>query len=117
MKCRKDLGGNTRMTLSSTVAEWAAAYEQECGKKPNEQVLQIAEHISKVGKILRELGKKDAQQEKNARPTNVFPALVEKAFRLDVDEDHETVQAVADLWQSDYMDGYNSAKEEFSPSF
>lgn len=96
------------MILSPMVAEWAAAYEQEHGQKPAELVLQIAEHILKVGKMLTELGKKDAQKGKSAYPADVFPALVVKAFRLDDDEGRETVQAVADLWQSDYMDGYDA---------
>ena len=112
------------MTLSPTVTERAEAYEQEHGHKPADLVLQIAEHILKVGKMLTELGQKDAQEGKSAYPADVFPALVVKAFRLDdvfpalvvkafrldVDEDHETVQAVADLWQSDYMDGYNTGE-------
>lgn len=98
------------MTLSPMVTEWAEAYEQEHGHKPADLVLQIAEHILKVGKMLTELGQKDAQEGKSAYPADVFPALVVKAFRLDVDEDHETAQAVADLWQSDYMDGYNTGE-------
>lgn len=98
------------MTLSPTVTEWAEAYEQEHGHKPADLVLRIAEHILNVGKMLTELGQKDAQEGKSAYPADVFPALVVKAFRLDVDEDHETVQAVADLWQSDYMDGYNTGE-------
>lgn len=94
------------MNLSPTVAEWAADYEQEYGHRPAESVLQIAEHISKVGDMLVNQGRKDAQKGKDPYPAAVFPALVVKAFRLEVDEDYETVQAVADLWQSDYMDGY-----------
>lgn len=97
------------MTLSPMVAEWAADYEQEHGNKPNELVLQIAEHILKVGKMLTELGRKDAQQGKSAYPADVFPELVAKAFRLDVGKDRETVQAVTDLWQSDYLDGYTGS--------
>lgn len=99
------------MSLSPMVTERAESYEQEHGHKPADLVLQIAEHILKVGKMLTELGQKDAQEGKSAYPADVFPALVVKAFRLDVDEDHETVQAVADLWQSDYMDGYTAATE------
>ena len=95
------------MTLSPMVAEWVAAYTQEHGRKPADLVIQITEHILKVGKMLTELGRKDAQEDKTPYPADVFPALVIEAFRMDVDEDHETVQAVADLWQSDYMDGYN----------
>lgn len=98
------------MNLSPTVTEWAEAYEQEHGHKPADLVLRIAEHILKVGKMLTELGQKDAQQGKSAYPADVFPAQVVKAFRLDVDEDHETVQAVADLWQSNYTDGYNTGE-------
>lgn len=96
------------MTLSPMVVEWAEAYEQEHGHKPTDLVLRIAEHIQKVGKMLTELGQKDAQRGKSAYPADVFPALVVKAFQLDVDEDHETVLAVADLWQSNYMDGYDA---------
>lgn len=87
------------MTLSPMVSEWAEAYEQEHGHNPAELVLQIAEHILKVGKKLTELGQKDAQQGKSAYPADIFQALAAKAIRLDVDEDHETVQAVAAfLW-------------------
>lgn len=110
--CRCDLysfraEGFGCMTLSPIVAEWAEAYKQEHGHKPADMSLQIAEHILKVGKMLTNLGQKDAQEVKTPYPADVFPALVLKAFRMDVDEDHETVQAVADLWQSNYMDGYN----------
>lgn len=99
------------MTLSPMVAEWAEAYEQERGHKPSELALQVAEHIEKVGKMLTEHGWKDAQQGKEPYSAESFPALVIQAFRMDVDEDHETVQAVADIWQSDYMDGYNSESQ------
>lgn len=95
------------MTLSPVVAESVAAYEQEHGSKPADLVLQIAEHILKVGKMFTNLGQKDSREGKAPYPADVFPALVIKAFRMDVAENHETVQAVADLWQSDYMDGYN----------
>ena len=79
-------------------------------KQPTELSLKAAEHILKVGKMLTELGQKDAQQGKSAYPADVFPALVVKAFRLDVAEDHETVLAVADLWQSNYMGGYTERR-------
>lgn len=95
------------MTLSPMVAELVAAYEQEHGHKPADLVLQIAEHILKVGKMLTNLGQKDAQEGKTPYPADAFPTLVIKAFRMDGNENPETVQAVADLWQSDYMDGYN----------
>ena len=98
------------MTLSHIVTERAEAYYQEHERKPADLVLRIAEHILKVGKMLTELGQKDAQQGKSAYPANVFPALVVKAFRLDVDENHETVQAVADLWKSNYMAGFDTGE-------
>ena len=94
------------MTLSPTVAKWAEIYEQEYGHKPTDLVLQIAEHIEKVCKMLNEQGQKDAQQGKHARPADFFPALVIKAFGMDISKHPDTVQAVADLWQSYYMDGY-----------
>ena len=95
------------MTLSLTVTKLAEAYEQEHGHKPADLVLRIAEHILKVGKMLTELGQKDAQQGKSAYPVDYFPTLVIKAFGMDISKHPDTVQAVADLWQSDYMDGYN----------
>lgn len=94
------------MKLSTMVADLAADYEQEHGQKPIGQALQIAEHILKVGAMLTELGRKNAQQGESAYSADVFSVLVVKAFQLDADEDHETVQAIADLWQFDYMDGY-----------
>lgn len=95
------------MTLSPMVAEWVAAYEQEHGCKPADLVLQIEEHILKVGKMLTNLGQKDAQEGKTPYPADIFPALVLKAFGNDISKHPDTVQAIADLWQSDYMDGYN----------
>ena len=57
--------------------------------------------------MLYEQGQKDAQQGTCARPADFFPALVIKAFGNDISKHPDTVQSVADLWQSDYMDGYN----------
>lgn len=94
------------MTLSPTVAEWAEAYEQENGHKPAELSLQIAEHILKVGKMLTDLGHKDAQEGRNPYQSDEFPALVCKAFRLRRDEQPELVQGIADIWRNNYMEGY-----------
>lgn len=96
------------MSLSPMVEKWAAAYEEEYGKRPGDLVLQIAEHIEKAGEMLTEQGRKDAQEGKHAYPAQFFPALVIKAFREGIGKHPDTVQAVADLWQSDYMDGYCS---------
>ena len=104
-KCRVVL--QEQITHTPMVTAWAVAYEQEYGQKPGEMVLRIAEHILKVGKMLTELGKKDAREGKRAYSVTFFPDLVVKAFRLDVGKTHEMVQAVANLWQSDYMNGYN----------
>lgn len=95
------------MELSLYVTEWANIYEQQHGHEPEGLLLQIAEHIMKVGQMLTERGREDAQQGKSAYHADVFPSLVLTAFRWDLCEDHETVQAIADLWQSYYMDGYN----------
>lgn len=99
------------MILSPMVAECAAAYEQECGKHSAELVPQIAEQIQNVSKMLMNLGRETAQQGERACSTEVFPALVAEIFRLDLVEDHLTVQVVANLWQSDYMNGYNTGEE------
>lgn len=96
------------MILSPMVTKWAEAYEQEHGCKPNRWVLQMAEHIENVRKKLNELGKKDAQQGKRARPASFFPAIVRKAFGTDIFEHPDTVQAVAEVWQFSYMNGYNN---------
>lgn len=96
------------MSLSPMTAEWAAVYEQEHGQRPAELVLQIAEHILKVGKMLTNLGQKDAQEGKTPYPADIFPALVREAFQAI--PEGATVKEIADLWQSDYMDGYNTGE-------
>ena len=103
-KCREDL--QEQISHTPMVLSWAAVYEQEYGQKPSEKGLRMAEHILKVGKMLTELGQNDACEGKRAYSATFFSDLVVKAFRLDVGKTHEMVQAVADLWQSDYMDGY-----------
>lgn len=99
------------MSLSPVVEKWAVVYEQEHGLRPGERVLQIVEHILTVGKMLTKRGEEDAQQGKSTYPSAVFPALVVKAFGMDISKHPDTVQAVAELWQSDYMDGYNEGKD------
>ncbi len=94
------------MTLSPTVTEWAEAYEQEHGHKPSDLALRVAEHILKVGKMLNAVGRKDAIAGRSPASADVFPALVYKAFSLRRDECPETVQDIADIWQNDYMKGY-----------
>lgn len=108
-KCRVDL--QEQISHTPVVLAWAEAYEQEHGHKLSDLVLQIAEHIEKGCKMLNELGQKDAQQGKCAHPADFFPALVIKAFGMDISKHPDTVQAVADLWQSDYMDGYQEGSE------
>lgn len=99
------------MKLSPEVAEWAEAYEQKHGHKPNELLVQIVEHIMKVNDTLTERGKNDAQKGKKALYADYFPELFRKVFGLDPGAHDETVQAVADLWKSAYMNGYNAVKE------
>ena len=99
------------MNLSPTVVEWAAAYEQEHGHKPNDLLVQITEHIIKVCDILRERGKEDAQRGNGAHHADYFPQLVRNAFGIDPEAHDDTAQAVADLWESAYMNGYNAVKE------
>ncbi len=97
------------MSLSPTVAELEAVYEQEHGCKPGNLALRIAEHILKVGDKLTKLGWKDAQQGESAPPVQCFQALAIKVFRMD-DEDHETAQDIAELWRDYYMDGYEAGR-------
>ena len=108
-KCREDL--QEQISHTPVVLAWAAVYEQEYGQKPGEEVLRMAEHILRVGKMLTELGQKDAQEGKRAYSATFFLDLVAKAFQLDTGKVHEMVQTVADLWQSDYMDGYQEGSE------
>lgn len=98
------------MIVSPILTELAEAYEQEHGQKPSEPVLHIVEHIQQVGRLLKDQGRKDAQQGNNAYSANAFSMLVVKAFHLDAVEDRETVQAIAALWQDDYMSAFASVK-------
>lgn len=90
--------------------KWVKVYEQERGHRPSEMVIQIAMHIDKVGDMLRKRGREDAQKGEKEYSTEVFCALVRKAFQMKPDEHLETVQAIADVWQLDYMEGYNAGK-------
>lgn len=92
------------MNLSPMVAEWVAAYEQEHGRKPAELAIQAVEHIVKIGEQLTELGRKDAQEGKEAYWSGEFPKLVRIVFHNIPSE--ATTKEIAELWQSDYMDGY-----------
>lgn len=94
------------MTLSPMVAEYVAIYEQEHGHKPTKLVIQIAEHIAKVGEKLRKSGSADASEGYQARHRDAFKSLVCKAFHLEAGEDPEFVEAIADLWMAYYMEGY-----------
>lgn len=96
------------MNLSPIVAGWAAAYEQEMGRRPHEKSLQIAEGIMAVKEMFVEQGEQDARQGKPTYSPSVFPALAATALRMDLSLDHETVQIVADLWYSGYMVGYSN---------
>ena len=98
------------MNLSPTIVKCAAIYEQDHGHNPSELAIRVVNHIDQEGNRLRKQGQDDARKGMKAYPADYFQALAVKAFRMDVDEDHETVQAVADLWQSDYMDGYNTGE-------
>lgn len=96
------------MTLSPVVAEWAAIYEQEYGRQPCAQALQIAEHIEKVGILLREQGHRDAQISTHSHIDEI-PMLVKKAFPNT--PSNEIVQEIAGVWQSSYMKGYQEGGE------
>lgn len=89
-------------------------YEQEYGRKPSETVIRMAEHIEKVGKMLWEQGATDAQEGKKPRHREAHETLVRYAFQLGTDQSPDFVEAIAELWQSDCMEGYSTGKEVHS---
>lgn len=91
------------------VEEWVTSYEQEHGRKLTELVIQVVKHIDKVGDMLKVQGQKDAQEGKKPYSIDAFLALVRKVFH-NVLED-ATTKEIADLWQSDYMDGYEGVEK------
>lgn len=99
------------MSFSILVTEFAETYERECGDKPSELVLRVAEHILKVGNTLQERGRKDAQAGQKAYSAEIFHALVRKAFCLGPDDEHDMVDDIADLLQSNYMEGYYNGEK------
>ena len=78
---------------------------------PTISVVQMEQHLTKVANLLTEEGRKEAQEGKEARPIDDFIDIAARAFRLDPAKDLKTVQAVADLWESVYMNEYNAVKE------
>ena len=100
------------MSFSPLTAKWMAAYEQEYGGKPSEEAVRIMEHISKVGTMLRNQGRKDAQERRKPLDAAVMQALVRWVFHWDADEDPELVEPAADLWMAGYMAGYQEGGED-----
>lgn len=94
--------------VSPVVADWIATYEHEYGHGPAERFVQLAEHIHACCMMFAELGQKHSYDGKSAYPAEVFPEIVSKSLRLNVGEDQDVINVVADLWQSSYMKGYCS---------
>jgi len=94
------------MTLSPMVAEWVAIYEQKYGRKPTETAIRMTEHIVKVGGMLKKQAGRDIREGRKALQDEAFHSLVRWVFSMDKKQDPEFVQAIAELWQSDYMEGY-----------
>lgn len=87
------------------VEEWIIAHEQKYGQKPSEAAKKIVEHVIKVGDILANKGREDGQKGKQRYSDEAFSQLVRDVFHM-TDADADVVESVADLWKSDYMDGY-----------
>lgn len=88
------------------VEEWMIAYEQKHGRKPSEPLVKVIKHIDKVGDILRIKGEEDGKKGERRYSDEAFPQLVRDVFRMGPNADVETVQAIAELWQADYLEGY-----------
>lgn len=86
-------------------AGWENDYEQKYGQKPSEVAKKIIEHIIKVGDVLTNKGREDGQKGKRRYSDESFSQLVRDVFHM-TDADAGIVEGVADLWKSDYMDGY-----------
>ena len=109
-KARK--GHRQKWSNSPVVVERVTAYEQEYGRKPTDAAIRMAEHVDKVGAMLREQGRKDAREGREQLCAEVFPTLVRWIFRMEPDEDSELVEVIADLWRMEYEKGYSARKEE-----
>lgn len=96
------------MKYSQLISEFVADHEEQHGIKPSAEVLRVAEHIGKMADRLVELGQKDRNTGKPAYSTDFFRELVKYHFTIaDSDGEEELVSAIAALWQTDYMAGYN----------
>ena len=94
------------MTLPPIVAEYAATYEQEHGKRLSRQVLQTIAYFERLGKALRGLGRGDAKKGRKPLPFPVFYDLTRYVIDDDAKEDNCT-QIYAELMQEYYKDGYD----------
>lgn len=95
------------MTLPPIVAKWVAAYEQEHGKQPSKQVLQIVTYFERLGMALKDLGRDDATKGRRPLPFHVFFDLTRYVINDDAEEENCT-QIYAELMQNNYNDGYDS---------
>lgn len=99
------------MKLSTCVAKWVTVYKQNYGHAPNRKAIAAAEHIEQIRNQVKILGQRHAEQGRAAVANDFFCTLFRQIFRLEDSRNHEAVQAVADIWQEDYMDSFNETTE------
>ena len=92
--------------LPPIAAEWVASYEQEHGKRPSKQVLQIVTYFERLGMALEELGSDDAKKGRRPLPFDAFYDLTQHVIVGRGTDD--LVQTYAELMREDYMIGYDS---------
>lgn len=88
------------------IEEWIIDYEQKHGRKPRETAVEIAKHIDRVGDMLKKHGEEDSRKGKRRYVDEAFPQFVREVFGMGPDVDIEVIQAIADVWKGDYMEGY-----------
>ena len=88
------------------IEEWIIDYEQKHGRKPSETTVEIVRHIVRVGDMLKKHGEEDGRKGKRRYVDEAFPQFVWEVFGMGPDVDIEVIQAIADVWKGDYMEGY-----------
>lgn len=99
------------LTMKSEVDVCKFEYEAIHGKTPDSAAMKVVEHIAFVAEQLEKLGLLDATRGYGVRSKDVFIELVSKVFDVEASE-YEGVQAIANLWEMYYLDGYEKGDEE-----
>lgn len=99
------------MNLPPIVAKWVATYEQEYGKQPPKQVIQVVTYFERLRMAIEDLGRSDAVAGRKPLSFSIFYDMTRQVIVGGGEKADECAQLYAELVRDHYMSGYNSVQE------